>query len=135
MSGSAWTGSGRSGKSDGDVGHEAGEQRTGAREVGAHLGGRRGAQVPADGLHERLVRHDVLLVAAPRENGRAFVVQHARELDREPRLAHACVTADERDASTVGRERLRPPRPEHRQLGFSADERRIRLERRGERNR
>ena len=56
--------------------------RARAHEVGAHLGRRRGAQVPADRFDERLVGHDVLLVAAAGEHGRAFVVQDARELDR-----------------------------------------------------
>ena len=67
MSGSARIGSGGA-----DVGDQAGEERAAAHEVGADLGGISVSQVLLDGLDERLVQDDVLLVAAAEQDCRAL---------------------------------------------------------------
>ena len=125
---------GQVGEVGGDIGNQTRQQRSGPHDLRADLGGGRGAQVPAHRFDERLVGHHVLLIAPTRQHRRVLVVQHAGELDHQARLAHARVAADERDASTVGRHRLSPPRSERRQLGLTADEGRIGDERGRERD-
>ena len=126
---------GKVGEVAGHVGHETGEMRARAHEIGAHLGRGRGAEVPADRFDEGLVRDDVLLVAAAREHRATFVVQDARELDREAGLPHSRVASEQHDVPAVGRVRLRPPRAQRRELRLATDERRVGVERRRKRHR
>ena len=126
---------GEVGEVAGHVGHEPGEVRARTHEVGPHLGGGRGAEIPADRFHEGLVGDDVLLVAATGQHRRAFVVQDARELDRDAGLPHPRVASEEHDMTAVTGVRLRPPRSQRRQLRLATDERRVSLERRRERDR
>ncbi len=113
---------GEVGEPHADVGDQAGEERAAAHEVGADLGGISVPQVLLDGLDERLVRDDVLLVAATEQDGRAVVVDVACELCGEPALADARVAADQHEAALRGVDGARPGRSERLELVGAADE-------------
>ena len=121
MSGSARIGSGGRGTACRCRG-PGGEERAAAHEVGADLGGISVTQVLLDRLDERLVRDDVLLVAATEQDCRALVVDVAGELGGEPALADARVAADQHEATLRGVDGARPRRSERRELVGAADE-------------
>jgi hypothetical protein len=79
-------------------------------------------EILLDGLDERLVRGDVLLVAASEQHRRAVVMDVAGELGREPALADARVAADEHDAAVRAVNGALPRRSERLELVGAADE-------------
>ena len=103
-------GLGEIGELERDVGHESREQGSTAHDLGAHL---RWLAVPhhvLDGLDERLIRDDVLLVAAPVQHRRTLLVQAARQLGGEPALADPGLAAQRHDMPTGGLDGAGPPR-------------------------
>src|SRR5205814_10530048 len=79
-------------------------------------------QILLDGFDERLVRGDVLLVAAAEQHRRAVVVDIAGELGGQPALADARVPTDQHESALRSVDGAPPRRSERLELLGASDE-------------
>ena len=82
----------------GELGQEPGKRRAVWPDLQAQLFERRLGDVVAQGLYERLIGDQRLLVTAPQQDRRAVRVGGAAELRRQPRLADPRLADQHRDA-------------------------------------
>src|SRR6266567_488586 len=93
----------------------------GCRQLCTQFGLRAVPDIPRERLHERLVRHEVFLIAVPDEDGAPFGNATAGELERQPRLSNPWLTPDEQQLMMTAFRTL--PHILHLQeLGFASDE-------------